>query len=107
MNELWNPNWQEMDPAFANEFDGMTTLPVTVAELNSVRGQLLAALYGETTDSEKAFLLSFKAGHADWNTFPYPHVENLPGIKWKQKNLQKLSWVAPLTGPNYFFLKSN
>ncbi len=91
MNELWNPSWQKMDQAFANEFDGMTTFPVTLAELESVRGQLLAALYAGTTDAEKTFLLSFKAGRADWKTFPYPHVENLPGIKWKQKNLQKLS----------------
>jgi predicted nucleotidyltransferase component of viral defense system len=96
MNELWDPKWQDMDQVFANEFAGMTTAPVTVEELKTVRHQLLAALYSGTTDAERTFLLSFKAGRADWKTFPYPHVEHLPGIKWKQMNLKKLS-AARLT----------
>lgn len=91
MNELWNPNWRDLRQVFSSEFNGMTQNPVTPAELEGVRNQLVAALRHGITADERTLLLSFKAGCPDWTLFPYPHVADLPAIKWKQKNLQKIS----------------
>lgn len=91
INEVMNPNWQLLDERFKSEFDGMTFEPVTLEELTSARTEMLRALQKQFTDKDHAFLLSFKKGAPDWSLFDYPDIANLPAIRWKLQNIEKLA----------------
>jgi hypothetical protein len=44
---------------------------------------------GPTTD-ERRFLLSLVAAKPEWSLLGVPHLEQLPGLKWKLQNLERL-----------------
>jgi len=39
--------------------------------------------------------LSFKQGNPDWNIFPLKILQDLPAVKWKLQNIQKLININP------------
>lgn len=39
---------------------------------------------------DKDFLLAFKRGNPNWTYFPETHIKDLPAVKWKQHNLDKI-----------------
>ncbi|ADZ93269.1 nucleotidyl transferase AbiEii/AbiGii toxin family protein [Marinomonas mediterranea] len=91
INEVMAPNWQPLDETFKAEFDGMTFEPVNLEDLLSVRSKMVNELKKHFTKEDRAFLLSFKQGNPDWTLFDYPDVANLPAIRWKLQNLDKLA----------------
>ena len=46
-------------------------------------------------DAHKNFLLSFERGEPDWSLIGLPEAANLPDIKWRQLNLNKLPADKP------------
>jgi hypothetical protein len=42
-------------------------------------------------DDHKKFLLSFERGEPDWKFIGLPGAADLPAIKWRQDNLNKLN----------------
>lgn len=34
--------------------------------------------------------MAFKRGNPNWTYFPEPHIKDLPAVKWKQDNLDKI-----------------
>lgn len=42
------------------------------------------------TDSERALIISMKQGEPNWDLLGLPHIENLPAIRWKLQNIQKM-----------------
>ncbi|WCN11156.1 nucleotidyl transferase AbiEii/AbiGii toxin family protein [Marinomonas mediterranea] len=91
INEVMAPNWQPLDETFKAEFDGMTFEPVNLEDLLSVRSKMVNELKKHFTKEDRAFLLSFKQGNPDWTLFDYPDAANLPAIRWKLQNLDKLA----------------
>lgn len=95
IHEVMNPHWKDIEPAFQQEFDGMTNTPVTLTDLLAVPEAMVAALKAQLTERDKDFLMSFKQGTPDWTLFDAPAAEQLPAIRWKLQNLQQLSQKNP------------
>lgn len=94
MAELLAPNWQPIEAIFAKEFEGMTTVQVSIGELIHAREAMLVKIKSLLTESDKAFLLSAKSGAVDWASFYYPQVQHLPAVRWKLHNIEKMNEKA-------------
>ena len=68
----------------------MTFVSITEDELNQTRFNMLDALKFHFDNKDAEFLLSFKRGKPDWELFDEPSVANLPAVKWKLRNIEKL-----------------
>jgi predicted nucleotidyltransferase component of viral defense system len=90
VHEVLFPNPQPIAEIFNNEFAGMTYEAVNVEELESVRSKLMEELPKALTENQKGFLLSLVRGCPDWDKLPYVHLRDLPALKWKLHNLEKL-----------------
>ena len=90
MNELINPSFQDMRNIFENEFTGLTEEDISFEDLVSVRSLLIEKIKNELTTDEKKFLLSFKNMDPKWELLGLNNIENLPSVKWKLHNLEKM-----------------
>ena len=90
IRELLAPRLADIRETFINQFQGMTREPVRVEELEHARDELLARLRDMLTPGDCAFLLSVKRGEPDWSHLPYPHIQDLPGVRWKLHNIGKM-----------------
>ena len=91
--ELISPHFKDISQIYSNEFMGMTTEEVSLAELEMARESLVAKLCQEITEDEKEFLVSFKKGEPDWALLALEGVELLPAVRWKQINLNKMNFA--------------
>ena len=91
ISEVLVPRHKDIEHEFAQGFDGMTAEPVAFEEMLQAREELVAAIAGGMPDDHRAFLLGFKKGAPDWTMLGVEGAENLPAVKWKQLNLDKLS----------------
>lgn len=89
MAEILDPRWKDIRATFEKEFEGMTTAPITLEQLNAVPGALMMALKKHFSQQDHRFLISYEAGNPDWSLFPHD-LSTFPAIRWKQQNLQKL-----------------
>ncbi|WED24007.1 nucleotidyl transferase AbiEii/AbiGii toxin family protein [Vibrio sp. JC009] len=95
INEVMAPNWQPLETKFHEEFEGMTFRTVELQDLEETRSEMLNALKVQFTERDRDFLLSFKQGEPDWSLFDVPSIEELPAIRWKLINLNKLKSQNP------------
>ena len=91
MAELLKPNLKPLEDIFKKEFESMTSTPVPLEELEDAREQLISTLQNMLTDFDRKFLLSIKQGTANWDSFYYQQVEQLPAVTWKLINLNKMT----------------
>ncbi len=75
---------------YEEQFVGMTTQPVSLAELQEARSNLRSALLAKLQDRHKKFLLGLVRLEPNWDLMPFPHLRELPALKWKILNLEKL-----------------
>jgi predicted nucleotidyltransferase component of viral defense system len=90
MSELLRPNLKDLKQVYADQFTGMTLVPVPVAVLVATREQLIARINADLTAAEREFLLSLKRLQPKWELLGLPGVERLPGPQWKLYNLRKM-----------------
>lgn len=90
MAELLRPQFKDISAVYAGEFANMAETDVPLEELVAIRERLMELIHQGLTDSEKAFLLSFKNREPDWGLLNLGNVSDLPAIKWKQINLAKM-----------------
>ncbi len=95
INELLSPILKDQKSAFDNQFAGMTSVEFTYDDYEKTRAALIDTIQQRLTDDEKKFLLSFELGEPDWKLFPHPVLKDLPAIKWKLLNIQKLKKDNP------------
>lgn len=93
MNELLNPNLKDIKQAFYSQFQGMTNIPIKLADLFDTREQLVKLINKNLTDEERHFLISIKSGVPDWSLIGIPNIDQLPAIQWKLKNIKKMDKV--------------
>jgi hypothetical protein len=91
MAELLKPNLKDMRPVFDKEFNGMTLDKVTFPELVTARNEMLKILNATLTHKERLFLLSFKQKTPKWELLGVKGAEELPAVRWKMENLEKMS----------------
>jgi predicted nucleotidyltransferase component of viral defense system len=91
MSEVLAPTRKNISEEFMRGFQGMTDEPVTVAELTAARETLIDEIVGNMPVVHRDFLLSFERGEPDWPLLGLSGVSELPAVKWRQVNLNKLS----------------
>ena len=88
--EMLSPNEpRDFAAVFDAQFRGMTTEPVSVAELLRARVQLLARISELLDDPSRAFLESVEREAPDFDLIGLPHAADLPGVKRKLQNLAR------------------
>ncbi|MBF0335863.1 MAG: nucleotidyl transferase AbiEii/AbiGii toxin family protein [Alphaproteobacteria bacterium] len=95
INELLTPNRIDIARAFENDFVGMTFEGVTLDRLQATRDWLFSTLPASLSHDERRFLASLKAGRPDWALMPFPHLQTLPAVRWKLRNIETLKAKNP------------
>ncbi len=90
ISELLNPVRKDITELFHGEFATMAEMEISIDELVSVREELISQLTDSLTKDEKSFLLSFKQKFPNWELLGLDNVEQMPAIKWKLINLQRM-----------------
>ncbi|MHB0986638.1 MAG: nucleotidyl transferase AbiEii/AbiGii toxin family protein [Sulfuricella sp.] len=75
---------------FNTDFVGMTATEVPLQHLVDTRQRVRQELPKVLTDAHRRFLLSFVRAEPDWTLMPFDHLKDLPAIRWKLLNLEKL-----------------
>jgi hypothetical protein len=91
MSEVLKPTRLDIAPEFARGFSGMTHTPVTIEELSAAREALIADIVGKMPSDHRKFLISFERGKPDWALLGLEGAAELPAVKWRQLNLDKLT----------------
>ena len=94
-HELLNPNLIDLEQPYAREFLGMTRTPVDLDTLLATRRRLVADLQSRIDDAARQFLLSLQDGAPDFAAIARPQAAELPAVKWKLLNLNKLRLENP------------
>jgi predicted nucleotidyltransferase component of viral defense system len=90
INELLDPNRQNLQQIFAEQFEGMTLDPLPLVALETARERLIDQINRDLTSAEREFLLSMKRLAPRWDLLGIPGLERLPGLQWKLYNLRKM-----------------
>lgn len=94
-HELLNPNLIDLDQPFAREFEGMTRTPVGLNDLLATRRRLIADIHSRLDGHAKRFLLGLHEGAPDFSAIERPQAADLPAVRWKLLNLDKLRTENP------------
>lgn len=90
MSEILAPTLINIESAFTHGFSGMTRDPVELADLLAARVALIEAIVGGMSKEHREFLVSFERGKPNWSLLGLPNAANLPAVRWRQQNLDKL-----------------
>ncbi len=90
VHEVLKPRLHPLEATFANQFDGMTREEISLDTLEQVRERLVQDLPRALNDQHRTFLLSLVQNQPRWDCMPFPHLQELPAIRWKLQNLAKL-----------------
>lgn len=93
LSDLLNPKFKDIERTFEKEFKGMSREAVSIDELLEIQHSLPELILGFLTSDEKDFLLSFKSLNPDWLKLGIENAKNLPAIRWKLKNIEKMTEV--------------
>ncbi len=74
----------------------MTKTPVALDELLATRKKLVTDIQSRFDEDSKRFLLSLHDGAPDFEIIDRPQAANLPAVRWKLLNIEKL--MAENTG---------
>jgi hypothetical protein len=94
-HEILAPNLIDLGPAYEREFVGMTNEPIDLDVLLETREKLIADVKSRLTGSAAAFLRTLQSGEPDFETIGLPGAANLPAVRWKMLNLEKLASQNP------------
>ena len=96
VHEVLFANAQPIEETFKNEFVGMTSEPINVEQLKRIQTKLITELPQALTYNHRNFLLSLVMATPDWSLLPFAHLQEMPAIKWKLKNLKSLKLKNPV-----------
>ena len=88
--EELDPNSKDITILYNSQFIGMPVEEVALEHLTEIQKTLPQKIVASLTDRHRQFLLGFKQCKPDWSLLPFPGAENLPGVRWKQLNLEKM-----------------
>lgn len=91
MSEVLAPPLKNIEPAFKHGFSGMTRDPVELGDLLTARATLIKSIVSDMPADHRKFLISFERGEPDWDLLGVPNAAELPAVRWRQQNLDKLS----------------
>lgn len=91
MAELLAPRRRDIAGLYDGEFSEMTRKPVPLRTLLDARERLVADIHAALTEEDRFFLLSVKGRRPDWSLIDLPHIADLPAVRWKLANLDRMS----------------
>src|SRR5574337_243435 len=90
VHEVLFPTLRDVRQEFENNFAGMTVEPVELDTLMAAREQMVRELQQGLSADERRFLLSLVSAEPEWALLDVPHLGQLPGLRWKLQNLERL-----------------
>ena len=90
VHEVLFPSLRDIRQEFEHNFAGMTVEPVELDALLAARERMVRELQHGLTADERKFLMSLVAAEPEWKLLNVPHLEQLPGLRWKLQNLERL-----------------
>ncbi|MEI6670199.1 MAG: nucleotidyl transferase AbiEii/AbiGii toxin family protein [Acidobacteriota bacterium] len=94
-HEVLFPKPKDIGLAYEGSFVGMTAEHVKLTALLETRERLFRELPAALDASEREFLRTLVRADPDWSLLQIPHLEELPAIRWRLRNLQQLSRNDP------------
>lgn len=91
MHEVLFPREQDITEVYESSFVGMTAEEVGLRELLEARARLMYELPRALTANQRQFLISLANAEPAWDLLDVPHARELPAIRWRLQNLEKLS----------------
>lgn len=88
--EVLAPNRKDIRADFEENFLGMTTEPVALEELVATREEMIEALVAQMPEEHRTFLVGVERGEVDWKLSGLADAANLPAVRWKLANLDRL-----------------
>jgi predicted nucleotidyltransferase component of viral defense system len=95
INELLRPQLQDRRSVFETQFRGMTVELYSYEEFEATRDRLVQEIHSLLQDDDRELLLSVKRGEPNWSLFPVETLQNMPAVRWKLANIQKLKHDNP------------
>lgn len=89
--ELLDPHRIDISNIYEQEFKGMTNDSVPLDSLLESRDKLIKTIHSSLTKEEIDFLLSFKNKSPRWDLLNFEGASDLPSVKWKMINLNRMS----------------
>lgn len=93
VHEVLFSNDLPLEEIFSTDFVGMTATEIPLQHLIETRQHIRQELPKALTAAHRQFLLSFVRAEPDWSLMPFDHLKNLPAIRWKLLNLEKLRTI--------------
>jgi predicted nucleotidyltransferase component of viral defense system len=90
MAEIIDTNLKDISNEYNRGFVGMTDHDVPLEALLGARQEMIDSLIGNMPVEHRRFLISFERGEPDWPLIGLPHAKNLPAVRWRQQNLDRL-----------------
>jgi len=95
LHEVLFPTPKDISLAYEGSFAGMTTEPVTMEALLETRDRLFQELPAALDANEREFLRTLVLVEPDWSLLGIAHLKELPAIRWRLQNLEKLARTNP------------
>ena len=95
IHEVLFPSLRDISGDYDNTFRGMTAEPVKLEALLSAQARMVTELQAGLDANEREFLLSLARDEPNWGLLGIEHLEQLPGIRWKLRNLEQLAKANP------------
>ncbi len=95
IHELLNPELKDQKSAFETQFSGMTELEFTYSDYEETREKLITNINSKLTKTDKEFLIGFASGQPDWSLCAVEVLKDLPAVRWKLININKLASNNP------------
>lgn len=90
MGEVLSGRVKDLADEYRDGFEGMTEQPVHIEELIETQHAKIDLLIGGMPDQHREFLISFERGAPEWSLIGIPHAQDLPAVRWRQRNLDGL-----------------
>ena len=95
IHEVLAPALRDISADYEGTFKGMTTETVELKALLEVRERMVKELQAGLDADERAFLISLARSKPEWWRLGVEHVAELPGVRWKLANLERLAKDNP------------
>ena len=95
IHEVLAPALRDISADYERTFKGMTADTVELKALLEARERMIKGLRASLDADERAFLLSLARAKPEWQRLGVAHVAELPGVRWKLTNLERLARETP------------
>lgn len=90
MHEVLTARPKDISGEYKRSFAGMTEDAVEMEDLLAARKATIEAVVSGMPDEHRRFLVSFEEGAPDWTLLGLENVADLPAVRWRRLNLNKL-----------------